>query len=339
MLMVRTDRKAVLTGAIIVTLFTLEVIRTGLVMAAQDRSSLDAWIVMALATGAMYATLFLLAHDQLRRRGVRSRGAYAAIGAIAAVPPFLLAMGWHAVVAAAGAGTLSAVLVCPLIGGALMGFLYHRRAGYESAGDDVDALALAARNATATADITPAAPAYVTTDSAEYFSGPLVVRSSLGANAIASLLAGAVFILASTLAERVQPYSSPLTEVMAHNGAGRTILQGMIGMAIPIGILLAMTHGYLRARGKYSYADYALAGLIGPGVFSVLTALTGMSWLALVYLFQFLAPSLLGMLAYRRLAGLEPAPLPDDIEVTDRRTLVSEDHVRRRMARIIDTSK
>lgn len=333
MVMVRTNRKAVLTGAIIVALFTLEVIRTGLVMAAQDRSSLDAWIVMALATGAIYAILFLLAHDQLRRRGVRSRGAYAGIGAIAAVPPFLLALGSHAVLGAAQAGTLSAVLVCPLIGGALMGFLYHRRAGYETEGDDVGSLAVAA------GDTASASPAYVVTDSAEYFSGPFVVRSSLGANAIASLLAAAAFILASTLAARAQPYASPLTEFMAHNGAGRTILQGVLGMAIPIGILVAMTHAYLRARGKHSYANYALAGLIGPGIFSVLMAMTGMSWFALVYLFQFLAPSLVGMLAYRRLAGLEPAPLPDDIEVSDRRTLVGEDHARRRMARIVDTSR
>ncbi|RYF24119.1 MAG: hypothetical protein EOO77_00735 [Oxalobacteraceae bacterium] len=333
MLMVRTNPKAVVTGAIIVALFTLEVVRTGLVMTAQDRSSLDAWIVTALATGAIYAILFLLGHDQLRRHDLRSRGAYAGIGAIAAVPPFLLAMGSHAVGAAAEAGTLSAVLVCPLIGGALMGFLYHRRAGYETEGDDVGSLAAA------TSDAASPAPAYVSTDSAEYFSGPFVVCSSLGANAIASLLAATAFILAGTLAARAQPYASPLTEFMAHNGAGLTILQGVLGMAIPIGVLLAMTHAYLRARGKYSYHDYALAGLIGPGIFSVLMAMTGMSWFALIYLLQFLAPSLLGMLVYRRLAGLEPAPLPDDIEVSDRRTLVGEDHARRRMARIIDTSR
>jgi hypothetical protein len=331
--LIRTDKKVVLVGAIIVALFTLEVVRTGLVMAAQDRGSLDAWVLLAIATGGIYGVLFLVGHEALRKRGLRSRGAYAAMGALAAVPAFMLAAGWQAVAAAGSSGALSALLVCPLTGGALMGFLYHRRAGYEIDGDDVASLAASVAGSAASE-----ASACVATETAEYFSGPLVVRTSLGANALASLLAAAAFVLSGTLSAYRDPYGSPLTEFMLHNGAGRTVLQGIVGMAIPIALLLGMTHGFLRSRRKHSYADYALAGLIGPAVFSVLIATTGMSWFAFVYLFQFLAPSLVGMMVYRRLAGLEPAPLPDDIEVSDRRTLIGADHVRRRMARVVDTS-
>jgi hypothetical protein len=334
MLLVRTDRPAIVAGAAIMAFFTLEVVRTGLVIAAQDRASLDAWVVMALATGAIYGLLFLVGHNQLRKHGQRSRGAYAALGAIAAVPPFLLATGWKPFVMASTGGTLSALFVCPLVAGALMGFLYHRRAGYETEGDDVAALAGTAPQPGASS----AASGTIDSGTAEYFDGPLVVRTSLGANAIASLLGGAVFVLAISFTELSGPYQSPMGEYMAMNGAGRTMLQGIIGIAIPIALLLGVAHGMLRARGKHSYAAYAVAGLIGPAIVSVLIAMTGISLLALAYLLQFLAPSLVAMLAYRRLAGLEPAPLPDDIEVSDRRTLVGADHVRRRVARVIDVS-
>jgi hypothetical protein len=330
MLLVRTDTKAVLAGAIIMALVTLEVIRTGLVMTAQDRASLDAWVVLAVATGVIYGGLFLCGHHALRRRGQRSRGAYAALGAAAALPPFLLATGWRSIAAAGNTGMLSALLICPLAGGALMGFLYHRRAGYDIAGDDVEALAAAAGEAST--------PSHLATETAEYFDGPLVVRSSLGANVLASMLGGATFVLASTLSAVADPFSSPLMAFLTHNGAGRTLLQGIIGLAILIAPVLALTHAVLRSRRKHGYGDYALAGVIGPLVFSILMSMTGMSWFAFVYLLEFLAPSLVAMLAYRRLAGIEPAPLPEDIEVSDRRTLVDANHVRRRMARVIDTA-
>lgn len=334
MLLVRTDRTAILIGAVITALFTLEVVRTGLVMTAQDSSSLDAWVVMALATGALYAIQFAIGHALLRKYGIRSRSAYAGLGAVAAIAPFLLAMGRGPLSQALEKGSLSALLVCPLVVGALSGFLYHRRAGYDRAGDDPDRLATATGQAADASGL----GGTVRTDHAEYFDGPLVVRSSLGANALAALLASAAFILASTLSAWVDPYESPLTQFMARNGAGKTVVQGILGTAIPIMVLLALTHGFLRARGKSSYRDYATAGVVGPVIFSILIGMTGVSWLAFLYLLQFLAPSLIAMLAYRRLAGLEPAPLPDDIEVSDRRTLVGADHVRRRMVRVIDAA-
>lgn len=336
MALVRTDRSAFLIGAIITALFTVEVVRTGLVITAQDSSSLDAWVIMALACGTLYAIQFAIGHGQLRKRAIGSRKAYAVLGALAALAPFLIAMGHGPLTLAVQKGSLSALLLCPLAAGALVGFLYHRRAGYEIEGDDPAALAAAVG---VNDSDNPHASGTVRTDQAEYFDGPLVVRSSLGANAIAALLAGGAFVLATTLSAWTDPYQSPLSEFMARNGPGRTILQGVLGTAIPIMILLGLTHGFLRARGKHSYRDYALAGLVGPVVFSVLIAMTGVSWLAFLYLLQFLAPSLIAMLAYRRLAGLEPAPLPDDIEVSDRRTLVGADHVRRRMVRVIDTAR
>ena len=326
--LVRTDRPALLVGAVVMALFTLEVVRTGLVMTARTSGSLDAWVLMALATGALYALLFLVGHDRIRARGMRSRGVYAAVGAAAAVPPFLVAVGWTALAGAGRSGMLSALLVCPLVLGALLGFLYHRRAGYEVEGDDPAALAAMAAGGGGDGALLAAAEA-------TYFDGPLVVRNSLGANALASLLGGVTFVLAVTFGQANDLAASPVGQFMAANGPGKTLLQGAIGLALPIGLLLRLTQAWLRARGLSSMRDYALAGIVGPLVFSILIALTGMSWFALAYLVQLLAPSLVAMLAYRSLAGLEPAPLPDDIEVTDRRTLVGADHVRRRMARII----
>lgn len=333
--LVRTDRPALIVGAAITALFTLEVVRTGLVMAAQDRGTLDAWVMMAIAAGAIYAVLFALGHAELRRRGSRSRGAYAALGAAAAVPPFLLSAGLSALATARSGGMLSALLVVPLATGALTGFLYHRRAGYETEGDDVDALA----DAIPPGEPGSAGAGLVATAGADYYDGPLVVRNSLGANAIAALLASGCFVLASTLGTVLAPATSPLAGLMHANGVGLTVLQGIIGCALPIAVLLRLTHAWMRARGRHSYRDYAMGALIGPGLFCVMTAMTGLSFLVLAYLVQFLAPSLVATLTYRKLAGLEPAPLPDDIEVRDRRTLVAANHPRRRMARVIDASR
>lgn len=333
--LIRTDRSALLIGAVIMAMFTLEVVRTGLVVAGHGEGSVDAWVLRSLITGAVYALLFWLGHHLLRKRQSSSRNLYALIGAVASVPPFFLATGWTALAAASAAGRLSALLACPLVLGALLGFLYHRRAGYEADGDDPAALASTV--------VDPRAPTASgglhVTQMAEYYEGPLVVRNSLGAKAIASLLGSSAFVLAVSLSEVAAPTSSPLGQFMAVNGPGKTILQGIIGAALPIMLFLSIAHSILRGRGKSTVRDYAIAGAVGPVIFSFLFALTGMSLFALVYLLQFLAPSLVAMLVYRNLAGLEPRPLPDDIIVTDRRTLVGADHVRRRVARVIDESR
>ena len=41
------------------------------------------------------------------------------------------------------------------------------------------------------------------------------------------------------------------------------------------------------------------------------------------------------MMLYRRLAGVEPKAVKEDVEVRDRRNLVGADHARRRYGRII----
>jgi hypothetical protein len=46
-------------------------------------------------------------------------------------------------------------------------------------------------------------------------------------------------------------------------------------------------------------------------------------------------PSAIAMVIYRRLAGLEPKPIHEDIEVRDRRSLVGAQHARRRYGRIV----
>ena len=46
-------------------------------------------------------------------------------------------------------------------------------------------------------------------------------------------------------------------------------------------------------------------------------------------------PSVVAMVSYYRLAGFEPLALPSDIEVSDPRTMLAADHVRRRVRRVV----
>jgi hypothetical protein len=56
--------------------------------------------------------------------------------------------------------------------------------------------------------------------------------------------------------------------------------------------------------------------------------------IGLLITMRLVLPLAVAMFAYRRLAGLEPAGLPEDIEVDDRRALIGADHVRRKYSRV-----
>ncbi len=207
--------------------------------------------------------------------------------------------------------------------------------------------------------------AHVGTDTAEYFDGPLQVRTSHTAMLMASFFGILLVHLGSLLmalykgvspsgmadksSEAAHPFSSqsqdgmvmdflqsgPLAEtlpMLAEAGlssVGMMILWAVL-MTVPMWGLVYVCHLIARNRGYTSYGRYFLVGLVAPPILGLL--------LLAIFLpvgLKAAAPCAFAMLIYRKSAGLEPASFKEDIIVSDRRTLVGENHARRRFGRVI----
>ena len=114
-------------------------------------------------------------------------------------------------------------------------------------------------------------------------------------------------------------------------------MAGLVGIAfwtVPFLFFVRKSHDFLQSRGKDRIKSYALAGVFVPlGLSSMLLVLMGP--FALLIVLPWIFPSVIAMVVYHRLAGVEPLALPADIEVSDPRTLIPADHVRRRVRRVI----
>ncbi|HEY6633588.1 MAG TPA: hypothetical protein VIZ90_19205, partial [Rhizobiaceae bacterium] len=111
--------------------------------------------------------------------------------------------------------------------------------------------------------------------------------------------------------------------------AGATFLALVVYGLIPFAVMIFMCHHVCRALDKTSMLAYGVAGLVTPIALSVLTLF------AVPLGFYVAVPSAIAMMMYRRLAGVEPKPVKEDIEVRVRRDLVGASHARRSYGRII----
>lgn len=101
---------------------------------------------------------------------------------------------------------------------------------------------------------------------------------------------------------------------------------------LPAIVVVGATHVLARVMGRSSGADYAA---IAAGV-AMLGACTLLGRLQPLLLFSLAA--LMGAImgaSYRKIAGLEPLPLPDPVQVRDPATLVAADHPTRRMYAVV----
>ena len=287
MTLVRTNWGAIASGSLMIGLVVLVSVTTGLGVAAQKPASLDAQVVLVLSASLAYAVNFTLGHLWLRQRHMNARVAYAAIGAVAAIPSFLLGAGLRGLMGAAASGALSAALLVPLLGGGIVGFLYQRRAGYE-------------------ADTTGAPPLIP-------FDGVAVVRTSPGAIVVAALLASALLMLGIfTLIASTGGFIGPVPASVRGPGSG--VPQAILGGAMMCAPCIYLAHRILRAMGRTSMRAYAVSGLVGPGMIACLM-LVSIGVFAVIGAIQFAIPSVIGMIAYRTLAGLQSAPPPETVEV------------------------
>ncbi|HEY0646793.1 hypothetical protein [Phenylobacterium sp.] len=298
-------------------------------------SSPDALVFQAVRGALTYLALFLLGHLTLRRYGVGGRWAYAGLGSVAAlitVASQTPLQGWRNLIVL---GNLSYFLAIPIVAGLIMGFSYRWRAGLEADGDDPAVL-----EATLAAAQTKVEPALVDTGDAEYFSGPVQVRTSFPVAFVAALLSSGLFGLISmafAIPAEVQGWMAsgqqmPLNKMVAlaiQSQLHVILLMGLMA-PLPFAALVMLGQVLLRAIGKTSYRAYLVAGATAPLLLTLLLGPVGF-----LLGLRAAVPMAVAMCVYRSMAGLEPKAVKEDIEVRDRRNLMDADHPRRRYSRVI----
>ena len=301
-------------------------------------SSPDALVFQALRGALTYLAVFVLGHLTLRRFGIGGRWAYAGLGmatALVCVASQTPLQGWRNLIVL---GNLSYFLAIPIFAGLIMGFTYRWRAGLEADGDD-PAL-LEATLAAAPTDAAAAEAALVDTGAAEYFSGPVQVRTTFPVAFVAALLSSGLFGLISmafAIPAEVQGWMAsgqqmPLNKMVALAIQSQLHVIFLMGLMapVPFAALVMLGHVILRAMGKTSYRAYLVTGATAPLLLTLLLGPVGF-----LLGLRAAVPMAVAMCVYRSMAGLEPKAVKEDIEVRDRRNLVAADHPRRRYSRII----
>lgn len=342
--LIRTAPGALLVAALGGGLFKAVLSPYGIVFRTTARTA-DALVLGVLEGGVVFLLAFLAGHLGLRRAGVGLRWPYAGAGAVAALIVFAAATPRETFDLLVERGTASLYILLAVAVGAVIGFIYHRRADYETFGDEPSALAERLAGAPRPEIAEPSAPPAVSTDrvlvntgGAEYFDGPLVVRTSVPVMFVAALgsmglwgLGKLMLALAQAAANRGARAPDALwneaIEILAWQGMGLWMF--VVLGTLPFVVVIFAAHSAARALRRSDARTYALFGFVAP-------VLLGAVSLTFFFLGLLLAlPGAVCLLVYKRLAGLEPAPVKEDVLVRDRRALVGADHPRRRFGRVV----
>lgn len=356
---INTNTYALAAGGAITAALAFTAINTGYYSADANPLSIDRKILMAATAAAIYVAVFTTAHALFRRAGLSHRLYYASAGAVAMLVASTVIVDPEYLRIAKNNGQLIPTLLLPFIAGWLPGSLYHWQAGHAEAQSDIDELVTRIRRP-AMNEPNPAGidPAHISTSSTEYYDGPVQVKNSINATLFAAtfatfsshvilfffLIAGQVVVSASAVDPNSRiavmfkrsPSGAPAPDYSVLFEALLPVVTSGVTLslvaAIPVGIAIYLSHLGLRAFGRSDYLSYGLAGLALPPTIGLVL------FFVLPLGLQLAIPFALAMMLYRRLAGLEPLAIREDVEVTDRRALVGADHARRRYARVIDRS-
>lgn len=261
---------------------------------------------------ALDAVLLFAGHTVLRQFNICSRVAYALIGGVMAATSYALAMRNGLMLFEPPPGSEITAGLLPMAAGMLGGFLYGQFAGLEAA---------AAAAATTAASETSAAPPRV-------FEGPVRVRSSVGAIAIAATVPAAIAaVLAFMLLGLLGP--SGADSILTAALPAQVFLTVLIATTVPSAILVIAVHHIARALRRSRGGDYAVIGsVVSAGCFALATPVLG-EMMIVVLPAALVNGAIMGAL-YRRFAGIEPMPLPEIVIATDAQALVGADHPSRR---------
>lgn len=299
--------------------------------------------IFAMLLGSIgFLALFTLAHVGLMAAQITRGWAYAVAGALCFAPTFLIAGGEHLLATAQRENALSVAIAIPALIGAMIGYAYHATAGRVIHGDDPDRLAQwlglqLARPEDQRDDLTTARIGEET-----YYNGPVQVRTTLGAMLMAAAITSLICVGLSVLiyqlsAQILWEMASSVDEAMALDMAQSlvtpnvvllTCLLIMICSIISLFVPNLVSHKLCQyfkvtSSGGYAVIGFGVCFAMGFIIFPLLAA----------------APfAALSAAIYRKLAGLQPLALPEDLTVSDPRTLIGENHPRRQYHRVVDVT-
>ena len=321
----------------------------------------DAVILTILKGGIAFAFIFTAGHLVLRQFGVIKAWAYVALGVVCALPLFILHLASGTFAELASTGNLSTGLFIPACIGAAIGLAYRKSAGVDGLAEDLDGMNLAYRRlASAAAGETGSgslgrsghgqasfggasagagAVGAFMHGGTEYFAGPLRVRTSpvslLGASLLGGILSTAiqgVLDLRSYVNDLERMGKSIRPENLIDVLVSDLVIKGAMALftGMPVLILIAIAHFGLRSIGKTGYLAFGLGGLAAAPLMALVTFGAAGPLVILATL-----PTIVGAVIYRKLAGLEPVPIAEDIIAKNRSDLVGADHARRKAGRVI----
>ena len=278
----------------------------------------DRILSLYLLRVALDGMLLVAGHYAARQFGLASRASYAAMGGIAAAIGYGTALVGGIWIIRPASDTVLIGAVVPALMGVLAGFLYGQIAGRET---------MSAAERAAAAAQTHNDPAAL-----QVFNGPLQVRTSAAALALASLLPAVIMaviglLLMGLASDWTNGGLSRSASIIMIGVPAQVFFATLVTASLPTAIFLLSVHGIARAIGRIGALDYAIIGAITGLVLSGVLVFTEFRFFALPF-------ALLGAMlsaVYRRFAGLEPLALPEAVLVRDNESLVPHDHPARRV--------
>lgn len=269
---------------------------------------------------ALDGVLLFAGHSVLRQFTICSRVAYALIGGVMAATSYLLAMRNGLLLFPPPSGSEITAGLLPMAAGVLAGFLYGQFAGL------VAVAASPQPAATATEDAASAP---------RVFDGPVRVRTSVGAMAIAATIPAALSAVLVFMVIVLFAGTSGPDSIFTAALPAQVFLIVLIATIVPSTILVLAAHHIARALHRGRGGEYAAIGsLVAGGCVVLLTPILPIGMMLLFLAVAIVDGAIMGAL-YRRFAGIEPVPLPEVVIATDAQALVGADHPSRRQHGVI----
>lgn len=269
---------------------------------------------------ALDGVLLFAGHSVLRQFTICSRVAYALIGGVMAATSYLLAMRNGLLLFPPPSGSEITAGLLPMAAGVLAGFLYGQFAG-------LVAVAASPQPAAAATEGAASAP--------RVFDGPVRVRTSVGAMAIAATIPAALSAVLVFMVIVLFAGTSGPDSIFTAALPAQVFLIVLIATIVPSTILVLAAHHIARALHRGRGGEYAAIGsLVAGGCVVLLTPILPIGMMLLFLAVAIVDGAIMGAL-YRRFAGIEPVPLPEVVIATDAQALVGADHPSRRQHGVI----
>ena len=270
---------------------------------------------------ALDGALLFTGHLVLRQYAIYSRIAYALMGGAVTAFSYAIAIRAGLLLLPPSIGTEITSGLLPAVAGAIAGFLYGQFAGVARAAS-------------------PSQPSKGDSGVSRTFDGPVRIRTSVAAVAIAATMPAALtsvlsFGLVSLfLPDHLIVGAGPVFAVAL---PAQLFLTTLVATIVPSAIFVLSTHHVARALHRSRGLEYTVIGSLMAGAcafviapFMPITSVIYLMTPALVY------GAIMGAL-YRRFAGIEPVPVPEAVLAEDESALVGADHPSRQQHNVLFT--